>query len=88
MDVNPGAVVKEPGSSKKNKTGSWRTFRPVVTEKCTGCKICEWYCPDTAIKVKEIGGKRKAVVDYEYCKGCLICVGVCPQKAIEKEKER
>lgn len=88
MNVNPGAVVKEPGSSKINKTGSWRTFRPIVTDKCTCCRICEWYCPDSAIKVKETGGKKKAVVDYDYCKGCLICVGVCPQKAIEQEKER
>lgn len=88
MNVNPGAVVKEPGSSKINKTGSWRTFRPIATDKCTGCKICEWYCPDSAIKVKEIEGRKKAVVDYDYCKGCLICIGVCPQKAIGQEKER
>lgn len=88
MTLKEGAIVSEAGSSKQNKTGSWRTFRPIVTDKCTGCKICEWYCPDSAIKVKEINGKKKAVVDYDYCKGCLICVGVCPSKAITSEKEK
>jgi pyruvate ferredoxin oxidoreductase delta subunit len=87
-ELKEGAIVIEAGSSKQNKTGSWRTFRPVVTDKCIGCKICEWYCPDSAIKVKESGGKKKAEVDYDYCKGCLICVGACPSKAITSEKER
>jgi len=79
--------IGEPGSSRKNKTGSWRTFRPVVSDKCKGCGICEWHCPDGAIKVKTEGGIKKAVIDYDYCKGCLICAEVCPQKGIEKRKE-
>mgnify|MGYP001069557239 CR=1 FL=1 len=30
-----GCVIKTPGSSKNNKTGSWRTFKPVLDkEKC------------------------------------------------------
>ena len=88
MILKEGAIVSDAGSSKQNKTGSWRTFKPVVTDKCIGCKICEWYCADSAIKVKESGGKKRAVVDYDYCKGCLICVGACPSKAITSEKER
>jgi len=87
-ELKEGAIVSEAGSSKQNKTGSWRTFRPMVTDKCIGCKICEWYCPDSAIKVREGDVKKRAVVDYDYCKGCLICVGACPSKAITSEKER
>jgi len=83
--VEFGAVVKEPGSSKKNKTGSWRTFRPVVNiDKCIGCGVCEKFCPDSAIKVVD----KKAKVDYNFCKGCLICINECPVKAIEKEREK
>ena len=82
--VNPGGVVKEPGSASKNKTGTWRTFRPKVTDKCIGCGICEWYCPDKSIKVVD----KKAQIDYEHCKGCLICVGECPSKAITTEREK
>jgi len=85
--VSTAGNIEEAGSAERNRTGSWRTFRPVVTDKCTGCGMCELYCPDSAIKVQEQGGKRKAVVDYSHCKGCLICMSVCPAKAIEKEKE-
>ena len=33
--VTIGCVIKTPGSSKNNKTGSWRTFKPILDkEKC------------------------------------------------------
>lgn len=83
MTVTEGAVIKEPGSSVKNKTGLWRTFRPVVTEKCTGCRMCELNCPDSSIKIVD----NRAVIDYEHCKGCLICMELCPLGAIKKEIE-
>ncbi len=87
-NVTPGAVVTEAGSAERNKTGSWRTFRPKITDKCVGCGICTWYCPEDCIQIKEINGKKRAVVNYDYCKGCLICMNECPQNAIEKERER
>ena len=59
-EVNQAAVIRRPGSSRENKTGSWRTFRPVNTEKCTACGICTWYCPDQAIKIVEVKGKKQA----------------------------
>lgn len=31
---------------------------PINIEKCTGCRSCEWTCPDMAITV--IGGKDNA----------------------------
>jgi pyruvate ferredoxin oxidoreductase delta subunit len=79
-----GAVIEEPGSTKANKTGSWRSFRPVIdSEKCIKCGMCWKVCPDAAIVFKD--GKYE--VDYDYCKGCLICVNECPVKAIEKKLE-
>ena len=81
MDFRKGAWSNEP---PKNKTGSWRTFRPVVTEKCVGCGVCVKHCPDIAIKIEN----KKAVIDYDYCKGCMICTQVCPFKAITKEEEK
>jgi len=100
--LSKGAVVKEPGSTAKNKTGTWRTFRPIVTDKCTGCGTCVMFCPEGAITIKDVkgkktmdgrrqetpSGKKRAVIDYDYCKGCLVCVEVCPQKAITSEKEK
>ena len=86
--LSKGAVVKEPGSTAKNKTGTWRTFRPIVTDKCTGCGTCVMFCPEGAITIKDVKGKKRAVIDYDYCKGCLVCIEVCPQKAITAEKEK
>ena len=85
--VNEGAVIRVPGSSRENKTGSWRSFRPVNTDKCTACSICTWYCPENCITIEEKNGKKQAVIDYDYCKGCLVCVNVCPVKSIRAEKE-
>ena len=81
-------VVKEPGSASRNRTGSWRTFKPVVTDKCIGCGLCTFCCPEGVIKVEEKSGKKRVSIDLEYCKGCLICMGECPVKAIEKEVEK
>jgi len=81
--MEPGGVIKKVGSSKEVKTGAWRTFKPIVTVKCTGCGICVQFCPEGCIAIKD----KKTKIDYDYCKGCLICVNECPVKAIKSEKE-
>ncbi len=84
LKITTGAVITEPGSTKREKTGNWRSLRPVVDrEKCKGDGVCWLYCPDNAITIIN----KKAVVDYDYCKGCGICAQVCPFKAIHMEKE-
>lgn len=81
-----GAVVLEPGSTMKYKTGSWRTFRPIIDQaKCIKCGNCWRCCPDAAIF---LDNNEKYKVNYDYCKGCLICVRECPAKAISKELEQ
>ena len=85
MKFNIGAVVTEPGSSKKNKTGSWRTLRPEINkDKCIKCGTCWKFCPDNAIKIDKEG---KATIDYDFCKGCGICARECPVKCIIMTKE-
>jgi len=80
-----GAVVLEPGSSLKYKTGDWRAFRPVVDkEKCVNCLFCWIYCPDAAIVRKE----KWVEVNYDYCKGCGICAQECPKEAIKMVEEQ
>ena len=38
------------GGSLKNKTGGWRTFRPVVDKsRCINCATCASYCPEGCI---------------------------------------
>jgi pyruvate ferredoxin oxidoreductase gamma subunit len=60
---------------------SWRVFEPVIDlEKCTGCRSCWLFCPETAIKWTE---DNKPEIESRKCKGCGICVTECPVKAIE-----
>ena len=70
------------GTSVLNKTGLWRTVRPVIDrERCKRCTwVCGTYCPDNAVAVDAEG---YPVIDYDHCKGCLICLEGCPAHAIE-----
>ena len=50
-----GPLTTKPGSSKTNKTGSWRvTKRPKFLQKnCINCKMCQLICPEGCIEGKE-----------------------------------
>ncbi len=83
--ITVGAVNPEPGSSKKYKTGSWRTLRPVIDfEKCTmKCWFCYDFCPDSSVEKTQNGPR----IILDYCKGCGICAYECPKEAIEMVSE-
>jgi len=87
-EIAPGPLIPEPATSLENKTGSWRSSKPILKkDKCTGCLACWVFCPDGSIKRKKIDNRYQIVIDYEYCKGCGICFTECPVKAIEMERE-
>ena len=78
-------ALRAPVPSSETKTGSWRTFRPVIDlHRCTKCNVCWKFCPDVAIWLDKDGWP---VVDYEHCKGCGICEVECSPRAIAMEKE-
>jgi 2-oxoacid:acceptor oxidoreductase delta subunit (pyruvate/2-ketoisovalerate family) len=82
-DIPPISVSFKP--MDWNKTGSWRTFRPVVNEeKCVSCMLCWKFCPDACIEIV----MEKPKINYDYCKGCGICAEECPKEAIEMVEER
>ncbi len=76
-----GPAVSIPEEGAAGKTGSWRTYRPVVDwGTCNECGLCILYCPEAAIS-------EDREVDLRYCKGCGICANECPKKAIEMKRE-
>ncbi|MGC8631047.1 MAG: 4Fe-4S binding protein [Thermoprotei archaeon] len=81
-----GTVLNPPNSLQLNKTGSWRTYRPIIDQnKCIDCRICLLVCPDSVITKKDVQvGKHNYEydIDYDFCKGCLVCENECPAKAI------
>ncbi len=86
MKTSKGAVIKKPGSSVNNKTGSWRDRRPIFdVKKCSGCGNCWAVCPEGCIYEFK---KGKFIADYDYCKGCGICANECPVKAIKMVDEK
>ena len=55
MMVSIGCVIKNPGNSRNNKTGSWRTFKPILDkEKCIDCDNCILFCPDASFVISTI----------------------------------
>jgi len=81
-----GHLTSKPGSSKANKTGSWRTeVKPKFLNKtCIGCRMCANICPEGVISGE---GKNAFKCDYAYCKGCGVCAVICPKKDIEMVAE-
>jgi len=52
-------------------------------EKCTGCGICEKYCPQQVISLYiENEGTRKKAHKCDLCDGSPACVQVCPTGAL------
>jgi ferredoxin len=53
-----------------------------VTEKCSGCSVCEKVCPVSNIAMNE---ENKPVWN-DRCEFCLACISWCPEKAIQYKK--
>jgi len=88
-EIPIGGLIDEAGSSKKFKTGDWRSFRPITDfDKCIHCMQCVVNCPEDCIPTDGKGNDIKIKeTDLDYCKGCLICENVCPVKCISHKEE-
>ncbi len=82
------SVTSNPSSTVKNKTGGWRSMRPLFDHgNCISCGTCSRLCPEGIIAMNEVEGKLKPFPDYDFCKGCGLCAENCPAKAISMGKE-
>ena len=83
-------IISKPGSTIRNKTGSWRTYKPKTDlNKCIGCGMCVKVCPENCVMlIKNKNGQLKPKIDYNYCKGCGLCAEECPVKAISMEMDK
>jgi 2-oxoacid:acceptor oxidoreductase delta subunit (pyruvate/2-ketoisovalerate family) len=80
FDDLPPIPISFPSKGAIGKTGSWRTFRPVLKhENCKDCKSCYLYCPEGTVLYH---GPKNYEIDYDYCKGCGICAKECKFGAI------
>jgi len=89
--------VAPPGESLANKTGAWRTQRPVFKHTTfIGCRACELVCPEGCIfedpKHAHVLEEKKREVhnwdfDPDYCKGCGMCAVECPVNDIDMVME-
>ena len=80
-----GAIIPTAANSVDNETGGWRTNVPTIDpEKCTGCMLCYFYCPDASILIEN---DKATGVDLAHCKGCGICAAECPVDAITMSVE-
>ncbi len=79
-------VTAQPGTSRANKTGSWRTGESpkFLHVRCTACDLCALCCPEGCVSGE---GKNTYWADYDYCKGCGICAQICPVQDIEMVAE-
>jgi len=86
MDRLSIGCVAPPGGSMVNKTGAWRSTRPVFKhDKCIGCRACEMVCPEGCV----FGDPKKKHFDFDpdYCKGCGMCANECPVDDIDMIRE-
>ncbi len=56
-------------------------------DKCIGCGVCSYICPNRAITLVEHEGRKYPQLDYGRCCFCGFCVEYCPRAALEHTQE-
>ncbi|MCF0176829.1 MAG: DUF362 domain-containing protein [Bacteroidales bacterium] len=83
-----GGAVKNLGMGSGSVAGKGdmhSTAQPkIMTEKCTGCGVCQYNCAHDAIHVSESGF---AWINYDRCVGCGQCIAVCEHEAAVQGSE-
>lgn len=53
----------------------------LAEEKCNGCRMCVFTCPDPNV-LNFYKEQKRISVNASRCKGCGLCVVACPKEAL------
>jgi len=67
----------------KGKVELEATVAVIDEDKCSGCRVCNIFCPYNAIEFIE--DKEVSRINEALCKGCGTCVAACPSAAITQK---
>ncbi len=56
-------------------------------DRCTGCGICAWICPEKCITIVQRGERWYPQYFYGRCCFCHFCTDYCPEYALEETVE-
>lgn len=59
-----------------------------VSDNCTICRDCSFFCPTQALKLVENGGESLLLFEASRCIDCDVCETICKSKAISKRGVR
>jgi len=78
-------AVQDPTPLKKVVGARKRAAARVISELCTGCRICVQTCPTNCITIveSELNFTGIAEVDQVRCTGCNICAIDCPWDGVD-----
>src|SRR3989454_351453 len=56
-------------------------------DRCTGCGICDWICPEKCITIVQRGDRWFPEYFYGRCCFCHFCTDSCPEFALKQTVE-
>jgi len=85
MDTDEKIVLTaDPSPGEGGEGARRRALARIISELCTGCRICVQTCPSNCITIVESDLNFNGIAEVdERCTGCNICAIDCPWNGVE-----